>query len=258
MQRKPTFSVLGVVTEQDLRYQLLSQLTITPPNAQGVRTVNQHVLDTKLIQSDDLSRPMFEQSLKALRGTKFSYQVGSGGEVEKLAVGPPDGRKAAAVEPKGGAGFRVSSVMDASGWRELAQLSFFLPDLQQSGNQAWTRPMTHDFGPLGSWTGETRFVRQGTKAGVLRVDYAHHLKYLPPEKDRGELPFAIKDALFTTDVAAGSILFDTAAGRVQAAQEQFQVHGEIATDLLGEAASVQVGEQQAISLRILTKNPWEQ
>jgi hypothetical protein len=258
VQRAPTFAILGTETTQNLHYQMLSELRVGPPDERGIRKVSQSVKNARLVNADELSRGMFEESLRKLVGWQFSYRLNAGGEVLELTSGPEDGRRAAAVEPKGGTGFLLTSVMDEAGWKELAQLSFFVPDPQASGNQPMVRQMTHDFGPLGSWSGMTKFQRQGTQKGVQRFDYVHEMMYKPPEKGAGDLPFAVGEAKFVPDVAGGSIYFDTKTKRVQGAQDRFQVRGEISADVLGQAATIQVQEQQAITVRLFDQDPWSQ
>ena len=182
IQRTPKFAIFGAVSVQDLRYQLLSEVRVGEPDNKGVRSVGQLVYDTRLIKSDDLSRAMFEESLRALKGWQFTYKVSRRGEVVEWMTGPADGRKAVPVELKAAKGFLVTSVLDEDGWKEMAQLSFFVPDEQSVGSQTWSRQMTHDFGPLGSWYGETSFLPKETHNGVLRVDYIHHMTYKSPDK----------------------------------------------------------------------------
>lgn len=256
VKRTPRFAVLGVVTAQDLRYQMLSELRVGEADEKGLRTVEQTVKETRLIAADELSQAMFEQSLKALKGTEFSYKVNPSGDVVEFA-GPPKGIKAANVAAKGAMGFLISSVMDEDGWKEMAQFSFFVPDGQTKGKQGWSRPMTHDFGPLGSWSGKTNFARKGTQKGVQRIDYVHQMKYKPPGKGRGDLPLAIKDAMFKPEAASGTIQFDTQSGRVQSAEERFLVRGAVSAEILGEALTVEIEEQQVITVRILEQNPWQ-
>jgi hypothetical protein len=258
VQRAPKLSILGAVSVQDLRYQVLSELRLDEPDVQNVRSVHQLILDTRLVKSDDLSRAMYEESLRELKGWQFTYKLNGRGDVVEWINGPAHGRKAAPVEPKGAQGFLVTSVMDEDGWKEMAQLSFFVPDEPATGNQARSRPMNHDFGPLGTWYGQTRFVRKPSENGLLCVDYVHHMTYKPPDKNRGDLPFAIKDAMFEPEVAGGTIYFDTQVGRVQTAKERFVVKGKFSTEIFGQVSVVQVEEQQAIIIRIFEQNPWGQ
>jgi hypothetical protein len=256
IQRMPKFGMLGTVTIQDLRYGMLSELKVAGPDDEGQLAVEQVVLDTRLIKSDDLSRAMFESSLAALKGWQFSYKLSSRREVTEWKASPPDGRKVAAVRPKGGEGFLVTSVMDEDGWKELAQLSFFQPQ-PASGGKSWRRPMQHDFGPLGSWYGETQFTPQTKRGGLQQIAFVHTMEYRPPEKDLGELPFTIEKAVLKPEAAGGTIQFDQSAGRVQSAQESFLVRGSLAVSLLGQSTTVEVEEQQLLTLRLHEQNPWE-
>ena len=247
-------AILGVVSAQEVHYQMLSELKVGDPDAEGVRTVGQSVLDTRLVKADELSRAQFEESLKKIKGWQFSYTLSKDGEVLKMVAGPADAPMAAKVEPMGGKGFLVTSVMDEAGWKELAQISFYVPDEQASGNKRHLRQMSHDFGPLGSFIGETSFLRKGTQQGLLRIDYAHKLTYRGPGKDApaGGLPFAIKGAELRPEIAGGSIWYDPKAKRVRQAEDHFRVKGEIATDLAG----VQIEEEQAMTVKLTDVNPW--
>lgn len=251
----PKLGMLGTVTVQDLRYQILSRITTRAPNEEGLFTCDQEVLETRLVKADDLSRGMFQESLAALKGWQFSYQLNSRRVITEWKSGPPDGRKVAAVEPKGAAGFLATSVMDEDGWKELAQLTFFVPR-SESGSQSWKQPMMHNFGPLGSWYGETTFTPQATRKGVQQIGFVHRMEYRPPEKGAGELPFTIEKAMLKPEKSGGTIEFDTQANRVLSAQEAFLVRGALSVAVLGQSAEVEVQEQQVISLRLHEQNPW--
>jgi hypothetical protein len=257
IQRMPKLGMLGTMTVQDLRYQILSQLTVAPPDQEGNIACDQIVLRTKLVKSDDLSRAMFQDSLEKLPGWQFSFQLNNRRVVTQWKAGPPEGRKVAEVKPAGGAGFLATSVMDDDGWKELAQLTFFVPR-PQSGSKSWKQPMMHNFGPLGMWYGETTYTPQVTRKDVQQIAFVHQMEYRPPEKDSGgELPFTIEKAMLKPETAGGTIEFDTQAGRVVSAQEAFLVRGALSVGLLGQAADVEVQEQQVIGLRIHDRNPWE-
>src|SRR5437016_3176927 len=48
IQRAPKFAILGVVTGQELRYQLLSELRVGKADEKGFRPVEQTVKETRL------------------------------------------------------------------------------------------------------------------------------------------------------------------------------------------------------------------
>ena len=258
VQRQPKFSILGTETAQDLHYQMLSELRVGAADDKGLRKIEQYVRDTKLLKADELSQGMFEQSLKDLIGWQFTFQVNRRGDITLWKGGPPAGRKAAQVERGAEAGFMVTSVMDEDGWKEMAQLSFFVPEEQTSGSQTWVRKMTHDFGPLGSWAGETHYTPKEGQGSALQIDYVHKMTYAPPARGIGGLPFAVTDAKFTPEIAAGTFHYDKQAGRVIQVQERFLVKGNLAIDLLGQVAMVEMEEDQLITVRMLERNPWEQ
>ncbi|MEX2175553.1 MAG: hypothetical protein WD872_14415 [Pirellulaceae bacterium] len=258
IQRAPRFAILGTAIAQDLHYKLLSELTIGAADEAGSFAVDQVVRQTQLLKADELSRSMFEQSLAELKGWQFHYKLNARREIALWKSSPPTGKRAAPVKPLGAEGFLVTSVMDEDGWKELAQLSFIVPDLQ-SRNASWSRSLSHDFEPLGSWYGETRFTPQGVEHGVLRIDFVHEMVYTPPAKgkDKGALPFTIKEAKFRPEAAGGTIDYDTRAKRVQRAQEHFHVKGVLTAEVLGQEAGIEVEELQTIGVRLTEQNPWK-
>lgn len=252
MQRASKMPILETISQS--QYQFLSQLDVSDPDAEGVRTVGQTVLDTRLLKADELSQGQLEESLKKLKGWQFSYTLSKDGEVLKMMAGPADAPVAGKVAPKGTEGFIVTSVMDEAGWKELAQISFYVPDEQASGNKRHLRQMTHDFGPLGSFVGETSFVRKGMQQGLLRIDYSHKLAYRAPGKGAaiGGSPITVSGADLRPEIAGGSIWYDQKAKRVRQAEDNFYVKGEIATNL----AALPVEEQQAMIVKLTDVNPW--
>ena len=255
--RQPKFSVLGTVFAQDLRYKILSELHVGQADQRGGREVEQIVLETELVKGDPLSKAMMQESLRALKGWKFSYRLNSKNEVVEFdgAVAAP---KAVAAAPAGLKGITVTSVMDVDGWREMAELSFLQPDPQGLKRQCWIRQITHDFGPLGHWSGKTKYSPGGTKQGLLQINYQHDLKYQPPVKGKADgLPLTIKKADLKVETADGIISYDTRLGRVQTAQERFQVEGALITEVLGRNSTVQLEEKQLIWLRLHDQNPWK-
>lgn len=260
MQRASKMPILETVGLS--HYQFLSQLDVSDPDAEGIRTVGQTVLDTRLLKADELSQAQLADSLKKLKGWQFSYTLSKDGEVLKMMAGPADAPVAGKVAPKGAEGFIVTSVMDEAGWKELAQISFYVPDAQPadknagqaSGNKRQLRQMTHDFGPLGSFTGETSFVRKGMQQGLLRIDYAHKLTYRGPRKGAAFAgsPLTVSSADLRPDVAGGSIWYDQKAKRVRQAEDHFHVKGEIATNI----AALPIEEQQAMTVKLTDVNPW--
>jgi hypothetical protein len=247
--RRPTFDVSGITISQDLQYRVISKLHVGTRASDGTIDVKQVIYETKLEKSDGLSRDTFEASLRDMRGQEFRYTLGKDNEVVKFA-GPKDTRKLIKADGLGGEAFLLSSVMDDDAWRELAQVSFFLPPSPLKRGQRFERKLTHDWGPLGAWYGKTIYNPAGEKNGEHPIEYAHYLHWKPPEKGGQALVLEIKSAEFKIEQANGTIYFDPKTSRVRRATERFRVRGTVTTAVLGQMVQAQVEELQDFALRI--------
>ena len=257
VQRTPQFSIAGTVMGQDLKYKLLSELSVSSPDERGIRTVAQVIRGARLVSADEMSKASFEKSLRDIEGWQFTARVNRFGEVVDWKAGPKDGKAILEVNPLDLSGFLVTSVMDDDGWKELTQLAFFAPDPKVAPEASWSRQMTHDYGPLGRWSGITRFQKSGEQEGIVRYDYRHEMEYHPPEKDAGVLPFKILDARFTPQIAGGRIYLDSRSQRVTGAEETFLLRGVISAEVLGQVAVVETLEQQTLVVKMTSENPWK-
>ncbi|MCO6458726.1 MAG: hypothetical protein J5I93_25750, partial [Pirellulaceae bacterium] len=260
IQRRPTYSVQGVTIPQHVHYRILSRLEIEPPGADGQRTVIQYIEDARLEQADELSRATFTQSLERLKHQQYSFKLNSRGEVIDFQ-GFARNLAALPVQLPAAQGFQLTSVIDQDGWKELAELSCFQPVDLDSASQMVRRAMHHDWEPLGKWYGTTTFRGQGRAGPLDRITYVHEMEYVPPQQQQnapGPLPLRINTAQFKTNVASGTILYDPRLRRVTEVQEQFDVAGQVATELLGQAAMIELREQQVLAIRLTDRRPaWQ-
>jgi hypothetical protein len=259
VSRRPSFVVAGLTIAQDLRYRVFSKLTISPKNSDGSFDVRQMIYETKLEKSEGLSRDAFEESLKALQSQELKYTFNRKHEIVKF-VGPKDTRKNLEVGGLGGDGFLLTSVMDDDGWKELAQLTFFLPpeplNKEPLGkSNRWEAKITHNWGSLGSWYGKTTYAYAGRQKDEHRIDYVHRMTYVPPGKGRKEAALEIASAEFKPLETGGTIYYDAKEGRVSGVTEKFHVRGVVATMLLGNVTTVGVEEQQVFAIRVLDQQP---
>jgi hypothetical protein len=253
--RKPQFAILGEVKEQDLHYQIVSELRIAPREGRGGSlAVEQTIYDTRLVMADDLSKASFTDSLAAMKGKRIRFNVSERGDVSDLVADTKERPKSVAVDLTGGRGFLVTSVMDVDGWKEIAEWSFFVP--AQDGKREWTRRMMHDFAPLGSWYGDTRFRCGESQGGVMRIDFAHAMTFSPTAGGIGGLPFGVAKVAFKSEVADGAIEYDSYNKRVRKVQERFVVRGTLGAELFGETAGIEISESQLLTVKLYDKYPW--
>jgi len=256
VQRQSRLVVHGLPIAQELSYRVLSLLRVGEPDTDGIRVIEQTVLETKLEDGDEMSHARYRGALQALKGQQFTFRLNSAREVVEFK-GHKDSPGSVAISGSGGLGLTVTSVMDEDGWKEIAGLSFFLPKEGVEQGDAWKKEMTHDWGSLGSWRGETAYKLKGQSQELQLIDYVHNMTYTPPAPGGGGLPFQVAGGAFQTEQAGGEIRFDAGRQRVDSVQERFHVRGDLSTSVLGQASRIEIEEQQSIAIRMLDQYPWE-
>lgn len=258
IQRMPQLSVLGTMLSQDLHYQILSELQISAPDSEGARDVSQTILGTRLLRADPLSQATYARSLKELEGWQFEFRVNRYGEVIQWKAGPREGRGLSDVVLGEQSGFLVSTVLDEDGWKEIERLCFFTPLDEVEEGASFERQMTHDYGALGSWSGETVF-RRANRASDQRYVYEHRVRHRPRAADAPEipgLPLKVVSIEMETRTADGAIERDVQTGWVEQASERFDVVGRLSAETLGGVAELEFQESQATTIFMLDRNPW--
>ncbi len=253
IQRNPRFVVQGVNVNQMIHYQIFSSFDVYPPDQKGNRKAIQTIYDTKLVEADQLSQAVFQQSLAEMRGRKFTYQVDKFAELIKME-GHKDNTKVVDVQQPPSKGMLVSSVIDEDGWKELAQLTLFQPPDTGRPARSFVRKTTHDWGSLGSWYGATSFVGRSYGRSMKRFSYKHQLEYIAPDKDAAKandpLPFQIDSAVFRLYEASGEIHYNEKDKRVESVREVFHARGSVSTTMLGVPTVVDVDEKQIFTIHV--------
>jgi hypothetical protein len=248
--RKPNLRMSGVEFASLLQYRVLSRFQVQKVWPDGSRTVQQKVEDAKLLQADALTQPVLAGPVAQLPGTTFTLHLNPRLEVTQL-LGVPEPAHVAAVQGPLGQGFQMTSLLDADGWKEMAQATFFQLEQTPQPQQRWARPMSHGWGPLGRWDGQVHYQYQGAKGDTHRIAYALQLVHRPPTGAAPGLPFQLAGAQFQPPEAAGVIVFDTGRGRVSGAEERFRIRGRLQVVVLGQSVPVEVDEEQVFHLRVV-------
>ncbi len=249
--QKSSCQVQSLEVTTGLKYLVLSSFTVEDIASDGTAVVRQKVEATRLLEADAMARSVFGDLLTKLSGTTFRLTLSPQMEIVTLEADEDAFPIAASGNPMAGQPLMMASLVDRDGWRELNQLTFYQPGRTLKSNDRWQRPLTHSWGPLGSWKGQADYRYEGERDGLARVVYDLKLAHQPPDAAAaGTLPFRPTDARFQTEKAGGMILFDRLGGRVERAAETFHVRGSMAIEVFGQKASIGVVEQQDFQLRI--------
>ncbi|MHB0956198.1 MAG: hypothetical protein ACYC0X_07455 [Pirellulaceae bacterium] len=255
MHRRPSFGLTGISMTQDIRYQILSRLELSPQAPDGSQKVTQVVERSHLDRADEMSRATYETALRDLIGQRYVFTLNAHGEIIEF-TGFTKTTTAAPISRPGEEGFMVVTVIDQDGWKELAQLTFLQPDRTIAAGQPWKRPMAHDWSPLGSWHGTTTYTQRGPEGTAMRYDYRHEMSFVPSEAMSGVLPFDITGAKFQALKAEGWFVFDSQRRHTTSVHEQYHVEGTVGAGLLAGATELQLQEIQETTIQISDQNPW--
>jgi hypothetical protein len=254
--RLSSYRFLGAEIKQNTQYGFLSSFQVQKRKADGGMVVLQKVETARFAGGDPAMQALLNGVLQKTKGANFKITLDAQRHVTKFE-GAGDGINVfAGKNALAGQTFLLWSFLDRDAWKELAQTTLFRPEKPAGTAAKWTRPMTHSWGPLGSWTGRVVYGYTGKKARMDRIGYVLDMAYQPPGKGAGGgLPFKIMRAVFKPQTAAGTILFDAGKDRVAAAEERFHVKGILAITALGVDSVIDMDEAQIFRLRVLEQKP---
>lgn len=249
--QKPNFKVAGIPIVTGLQYRIVSKFTVTKANADGSLVVEQKIESAKLLFADDLTKAAAAGAIAKMPGTTYKIELSPKMDVTKLE-GVKANPNIAAFDVAGAMGMQMTSLLDRDGWKELAQATFFQMDQPLKVGDRWSKPMTHNWGSLGSWSGQIHYLYQGKQANLHRTAFGLQLAYKQPAAGMVGL-MKVNGANFQIQQAEGVLLFDSDKGRVVGAEERFRVRGVINSTLLGQNTLIEIEEDQHFQIRIHEK-----
>ncbi len=254
-QSRSSNGLQGLTMAQERKFQILTRLTIEPRRPDQSRHVRQTVEQVRLDAADPLSRATYEAELNKLVGQQYSFTLNERDEITEFT----GFRSTTATSPIAGpleSGFLVATVIDEDGWRELMERSFLHPPAT-AADRPWTRPVSHRWGPLGSWRGITTYASRGTEGYGTRYDFTSEMSYVPPAPTADAFQFELAGADFQPVQSNGYFVFDAQRGQVISVHEVFHVQGTVTAGLMGSSVQLQVEEHQEFSIQLSDQNPWQ-
>jgi hypothetical protein len=195
---------------------------------------------------------------KALVGSEFTVTL----DTKAMKVTKVEGGKAF-IEKLGKARPEMKPLLEQilsdAALKEMAEPTFaVLPTKPVAKGDTWERTSTLDMGPIGKYENKYTYTYQGKEGGDDKIEVKTELKYTPPgeqSKGVGGLPFKIKSAKLESTDAKGTILFDSAKGRVVKSDQSLNLTGKLSIEIGGTTTEVDLSQTQKTSVTTSDENP---
>jgi hypothetical protein len=114
-------------------------------------------------------------------------------------------------------------------------------------------------GPIGSYDSTYKYTDDGRDEkdkNLVKIKVDTTLKYVPPAAGAaGSLPFRIVSAKLDSKDATGTVLFDTAKGRVSSSTMSLKLDGSLDIDISGMQSQVKLTQTQNTTVKTTDENP---
>jgi uncharacterized protein DUF6263 len=156
----------------------------------------------------------------------------------------------------------LNQILSDDALKQMADPAFaVVPGKPVAKGKSWTRESKLNMGPIGSYETKYTYTYDGkdekTKFDKVKVETT--LKYLPPSGDAGagaaSLPFKIKSADLKSKNATGTILFDSAKGRVASSEMKLDLDGTLSIEINGATTPVTLNQSQTTTMSTSDDNP---
>jgi hypothetical protein len=123
----------------------------------------------------------------------------------------------------------------------------------------WTREYDSSLGPLGTLSIKSTYTDEGTDSfegkPVERIVFQSTVAYkAPSDVEASSSPFRVVKGELKPDQAKGTLLFDTAAGRLVSMTQSLKLKGKLSLAITGTKIDSEIEQEQMIKTTLL-KNP---
>jgi hypothetical protein len=130
----------------------------------------------------------------------------------------------------------------------------FVPDKPVGKGDKWKRQAMLTFGALGGFKVESHYVYQGKLKEGEEIAFTSTLTYEVPEAS-DDLPIKIKKGNFKTKEGKGTLIFDSAAGRLVRMEKAVNFKGSVTVETLGNEQINKLEQKSVVKMRVLDKPP---
>ena len=201
-----------------------------------------------------------QQFFSALVGSEFTLTVNPKMEVikvegrdefvGKLKQGNPQ------MEPL------LKQILSDEALKQMADPAFAaVPNKEVKVGDTWQKKSTLNLGPIGSYDNSYEYKYEGKENKLDKISVKTTLKYTAPVEPAGggagPLPFKIKSAELTSKDSKGTILFDSAKGRLESSTTELTLTGKLTIEIGQQPTVVELTQKQTTTVKTFDKNPIE-
>ena len=135
--------------------------------------------------------------------------------------------------------------------KSFAPFGAYLPTAAVAPGATWTRNDPLDLGPIGRYVTAFNFTYHAAVGSAHEIRFKSSLKYTPPSKDAGGLPFVIKSAELTGEPGEGKIVFDAEKGRLRESSHTMRLVGTLLIEVGRQETYVDLEQTQTSRVRTM-------
>jgi hypothetical protein len=195
---------------------------------------------------------------KAIVGTEFKITLGADGKVSKIDGREEFIKKLVQTNPQ--MQTLLTQILSDEALKQMADPAFgSVPGHPVKKGDSWERKSTLNMGPIGSYESTYKYTYEGPDEkdkNLHKVKIDTTLKYVPPPPgSSSSLPFKVIKAQLDSKDPTGSLVFDTAKGRVASSNMNIKLEGKLDIEISGQSSEVQLKQSQTTTVKTSDENP---
>jgi Family of unknown function (DUF6263) len=151
----------------------------------------------------------------------------------------------------------LDTIMSKEALEKMAEPTWWAVPQKTNKGDSWNKTSTLNLGPIGTYDTAFKFTYDGPKDKLDVVKIEAELKYSAPPKDKGGLPFTIKDATLSGKSTSGEALFDRAKGRIASSTLAMKLDGVLNIEVGNMATEIKLNQEQTSRTKTFDELPPE-
>ncbi len=195
-------------------------------------------------------------SFDAIVKTQFKATFGPNGELKRF-IGRDEMLKKLAIASPGQDGPLKSLLTESALKKMFTPIGDFLPDRPGRVGTHWNRQGEVDLGPVGKYVYDHQYTYHDTIREVHEIRAKTTMKFQPPPKNNGALPFAIVAVKATKSVGQGAYHFDASIGRLKESVHELQFKATMQIRIGNMNSDIELEQKQTTKARSFDRNPFQ-